>query len=855
MNVVARAVLIVLGMSLTAASAQEKLGPFTESPRSVRQRDYDVLHVRLELDFDCAQETVDGRAVTRLTPFGQTSRIEFDAADMQILGIRLLPDGSTDTAAQAQTLEHETLPESLVVHLPREYTSAEELTLAVDYRLDHPEKGVFFVNPDTSEPDQAPMIWTHNEPIDARYWFPTLDAPNERFTSEVLVTVPDSFFVLSNGVLRETRSLDDGRKSWHWVQEQSHVPYLVSVVAGEFEAYEQEFKGIPIVSYVPTGRLDDAPRSFAQTPEMMDLFARLIGYRYPWPKYTQICVDEYIAGGMEHTSATTLTLRTLHDERAELDVSSENLVAHELAHQWFGDLITCKDWAELWLNESFATYFGTLWQEHDEGWDEASWTREREAQSYFNEDANRYRRPIVSYRYDAPMRMFDRHSYPKGARVLHMLRFELGDDAFWDAVRLYCQQNEYGVVETADLRSAIEQATGRSMNWFFNQWIHHGGHPKFEVSYAWNPDTSSVDLTVKQTQKVTDLTPLFRVTVEVDLVTDSDTQRRRIVVSEAEETFHFELPQRPRRVVFDPRDWVLKKLEFTKSTQEWIDQLLHDPHVMARARAAQQLGELRPDTDARDALVSSAADDEFRGVRQRAVEALARFSGEVPRAALIAAARSDASSHVRRAAIDALEDFPDKATSACLRHVIANDPSYYAIAEALRSLAELEREDARDDLIAAIDVDSHNQVVLQAACDGLVDIEDASAAEHLRRLIEPENVPGRRAAAFSALARLGLGDPEITKLLAQELDERRPSLRQAAATALGETGDLSAIDALLARRDRETSGRVLRAIDDAVTKLRDTSSVDSLRKEIGELRKANQELEQRVSELEENKGG
>lgn len=166
---------------------------------------------------------------------------------------------------------------------------------------------------------------------------------------------------------------------------------------------------------------------------MMDFFSRKIGYRYPWPKYAQICVDEYNWGGMEHTSATTLNLGTLHDERAHLDVSSDNLVAHELAHQWWGDLLTCKDWGELWLNESFATYFATLWTEHDLGWDEAVWARQNEANDYLREDA-RYRRSIVNYRYNTPEQMFDGHSYPKGGRVLHMLRGELGEEAFWRGI-------------------------------------------------------------------------------------------------------------------------------------------------------------------------------------------------------------------------------------------------------------------------------------------------------------------------------------------------------------------------------------------------------------------------------------
>jgi aminopeptidase N len=326
------------------------------------------------------------------------------------------------------------------------------------------------------------MVWTQNEPEYAQYWFPCIDSPTDRLISETLVTVPDGFVVLSNGALQGKQKNADGTLTWHWAQKRSHVAYLISVVAGDFEALEQKWGDIPIVSYVPRGRLADAPRSFEKTPEMMRLFSEKIGYRYPWEKYAQICVDEYMWGGMEHTSATTLNLGTLHDERAHLDVSSDNLVSHELAHQWWGDLLTCKDWGELWLNESFATYFATLWTEHDLGNDEAAWERHEEAESYLDED-KRYRRPIVSYRYDNPNAMFDNHSYPKGGRVLHMLRFELGDERFWRSLNRYCTVNQYRTVETADLRTAVEESTGQGMTWFFDQWLYHGGHPEFEVAW------------------------------------------------------------------------------------------------------------------------------------------------------------------------------------------------------------------------------------------------------------------------------------------------------------------------------------------------------------------------------------
>lgn len=834
-----------------AATAEEKLGPFVEPPHSVRDRTFDLQHVRIELDIDWDEEVVRAKTTSQLTPFEELEELRFDAVDLAIEEVTLV---SKKSPAENVSLKFETLPETLVVRLDQPYDESDELTVAITYRIEQPQRGFYFVNPDENEPQQARMAWTQCQPADARYWFPTFDSPNERCTSEIISTVPGSYYVLSNGVLVSTEEVDGDRKRWHWSQEQSHSPYLFSVVAGEFESLEQSWNNIPIISYVPLGRMEEAERSFGQTPEMMELFCDMIGYRYPWPKYAQICVDEYVAGGMEHTSATTLTTRTLHDARAELDVSSENLVAHELAHQWWGDLLTCKDWGELWLNESFATYFASLWKEHDEGWDEATWARYKEAESYFDEDKNRYRRPIVSYRFKNPNEMFDRHSYPKGGRVLHMLRNELGDEVFWASLRHYALSHEYGVVETADLRTAIEESSGRGLNWFFDQWIHHGGHPEFKAEYRWDHDEQLLRLTVRQTQQVTELTPLFRVPVEIKLVMPDETVTRRIKIAKAEETFSFSLPQRPTRVVFDPQDWILKKLSFDKSKQEWIDQLANEEEIIPRVRAAQQLGRFKPDADARDALITAAYADSFWAVRQTAVKALGPFAGEAPQAALIEVATSDEKSAVRREAIAALDEYPSDTTTACLRKVVAVDQSYYAIAAALKALVKVAGDDAKEDLAQAMSMPSHNEMVLRAACDGLAELGDTSAIDQLLAIVEPPSPPDRRRAVFRALAKLGEGQERVTTTLTDQLDDERRAVRGDAIAALGETGDTAAIAVLLAQRGKERSARVQTAIDDAVKKLRGDSPVGKLRDELDSLRKTNEKLEERLKTLEEDRG-
>jgi aminopeptidase N len=841
------AALLLVSTTFAQTDAQQRLGPFTTSPRSVRSRDVDQRHVRLDLRFDFDKQQIAGRALLTLAPFKPLSSIELDAADMKINRVAIVGDESNQAERE---LKYQTRAQTLTITLDREYPGGESLKLAIDYLIVKPKYGAHFVEPDDSEPDQPRMVWTQGEPEYAHYWFPCIDSPTDRLTSEIVATVPKEYVVLSNGSLFNKRDNNDGTRTWHWAQIQSHVPYLMSIVAGDFEAYEQSWDGIPIVSYVPKGRLADAARSFEKTPAMMKFFSEKIGYRYPWPKYAQICVDEYSWGGMEHTSATTLNVRTLHDARAHLDVDSDNLVAHELVHQWWGDLLTCKDWGELWLNESFATYFATLWEEHDAGWDEAAWTRHQEAEEYLGED-QRYRRPIVSYRYNSPNNMFDRHSYPKGGRVLHMLRFELGDELFWKVMSHYCQANEFRTVETADLRRSIEDVTGRGLNWFFDQWVHRGGHPDFQVDWRWDEQASAVRLTVKQTQKVDDITPLFRTDVEVELVTTGDAITRRVTVSKAEETFVFPLSTRPARVCFDPRDWILKKLTFDKSKEELLDQLQHDTHLMCRVQAAQDLAKFSKDEDVAAVLIGAARNDSFWAVRQEAVKVLAKLNGDKVRRALIEAARKDTKSFVRREAIKALANFSHDDSRATLRHVIGHDPSYYAIADALRTLLKVDRQNCAADFLAALDCDSHQEVILKAVCDGLVELKEQNAAERLSAMLDGKITPERRVVLLGGLARLKSDDAQVVEALRKLLDNDREHVQTAAIAALVAIGDRDTADVLLERRKKEDDADVLLAIDEAVEKIHAKQrDADQLRKEIELLRKQNRDLEQRLKKLE-----
>jgi aminopeptidase N len=833
--------------------AQDRVGPFKHAPRSLRVRDYDQRHIRIELEIDIAAKKALGRTSHILSLLAPTSLITFDAAGMKVNDVRRLvvsENGVPDFSSKGQELRFRHEANQLHVELGENLPIDTRLAIAVDYVLDNPQHGLHFVAADEKEPTALSMAWTQCEPEYARWWFPCFDHPSDRVTSETVVTVNNGLFVLSNGILAEKKEIEGSKTRWHWKQTQSHVPYLISVVVGDFEAYEQSWDGLPVVSYVPRGRLADAPHNFQNTPAMVDYFSKTIGIRYPWPKYTQICVDEYNWGGMEHTSCTTLNLDTLHDQRATLDSDSENLVAHELAHQWFGDLMTCNDWADLWLNESFATYFATLWSENHQGWDEAWNDRRHEADTYMGEDG-RYRRAISNNRYDTPEVMFDSHTYPKGARVLHMLRHELGDERFWRGIRHYAATNQHRTVETADFRRAMEESTGMGLGWFFDQWIHHGGHPEFKVDWSWDQNTKMVAVNIRQTQKVDAVTPLFRTSAEIEVVTSAGPVIHRVQLSKDDESFHFSAGERPLRVVFDPKDWILKKLNATKSREELLSQLT-DQFASARWAAVSALAGQIDQKEVLEALCKSASDDSSWAVRLDATKAVAQGGGDDVRKVLLKVAASDSKASVRKQALEGLAKFPHDETKAVVRQAIASDQSYECVAQALRTLLRVDHDHCADELFAVLTMPSRRDTIMKAAADGLIELKDQRVDEALRPLLEQPLAPERRIAIVSILARLKPQNAADLQKVKEQLFSRRRVVQRSAIAALVELGQPEAIGWLEELRGKEISLSMLRGIDDAVEKIKQKSAeAAKVSKETEELREKAKSLEERLKKIEE----
>jgi aminopeptidase N len=789
-------------------------GPRTERhwPRS---RIWDLQHVRVELELDWEQRAIRGVATLGLSALDDgIERIELDAEELDVAAVEL---------ARGEPLAFWTRPGKLEVRLDRPRLRGETLDVVVRYRA-RPRKGLYFIGPDPAYPDRPRQVWTQGESEDTRYWIPLYDSPNDKTTSEIVVTVPDEMTAVSNGRLVAVRPQPaSSAHTFHWRQDVAHSTYLVSLVVGEFDRHDAAAGAVPLQYYVPPRTpASTVARSFAVTPEILSFFADYIGVPFPFDKYAQTTVERFLWGGMENSSATTLTADTLHPESAEPNFTSEGLVAHELAHQWWGDLLTCRDWSHIWLNEGFATFFADLWFERRHGRDEYDYRRYRNLQEYLEEVRERYVRPIVHATYVDELDLFDEHAYPKGAMVLALLRGQLGERAFRESIQRYAREHAGGSVETADLRRAIAEATGQELDWFFEQWVHRSGHPELRVTSRWEPGAGLLHLAVEQTQELVELTPLFRLPLEVELAGREQVRRYRIEVARARDDFQLSFPEPPRRVRFDPDQLVPKTLEFAKPVEELVDLLLHDPNVIGRIWAGAELAERADVPAAAAALARSLHEEPFYGVRAEVAAAVGE-AGSPEALELVLAATGDRDARVREKAAKALGGFHESArAAAALQRIVRDESSAYVVGAALEALGKVRAPDAPalEVLRRALDRESHREVLRRGALAGLGELGDARAVAILKRWSEHGRPPRARESAVEALGRFAAQAGEVRPLLTSLLHDPDVFVRRAAAKALGKLGDAAAIPELEDAAGREIERRVQREVELALYALR-----------------------------------
>lgn len=821
----------------------------------------DVEHIDLDLTPDLDAESLAGVCTTTVRALDEeVDRLALDAVDLDVDAVE------RDGRPQPFVRRNDKLEIVFSPPIPAGATA----TFSVRYRVSKPRHGLFFIKPSTAHPEKFVHAWTQSQDENARYWFPCLDYPHEKQRTSATISVPKGNFALGNGELVERKDQGD-RTIFRYRQDVPHSTYLATMVAGPFVEIAQRpagRNGVPLFYYVLPGRESDGERAFGNTPRMLETFEERTGAAYPYARYSQIAVQDFIFGGMENTAATTQTDRTLHDATAHLDYSSDPLVSHELAHQWFGDLLTCRDWAHAWLNEGFATFFETVWREASLGYDEYLYDVFECVVAYLQEDAQRYRRPIVYNRYRDPIEMFDRHLYQKGAAVLHMLRGELGDARFWRSIRHYVERNAQRSVETIDFIRAIEDATGRNLRGFFDQWVFRGGHPDVEVSLAWDEKRKVATLTVDQKQTIDAEHPAYRFDVNVGFVAQPPPlranaghealpaeRRVRVAIEREHETIAVPLDSEPAMVRFDPGAFLLGNVTYKLGTDYAAATLRGDPDVVARIRAARELAKDGSHA-AVEALRDAFAGDPFWGVLAEAAAAIGATHAPWARR-MLAEALSNSHPKVRRAVAAALGNFRDADVAAALIPAARSDVSYFVRAAALEALGKTRDARAFDILAAAAKERTWNGTVEAGAVRGLAELADSRALPLLLDAARDEGDEGLRRTAAGAIGRTAELVEEArtsaVRRLEELLDDRTYLVQIAALQAAEALGDARLLPGLDRIAQTAFDGRTRRDAQEAAIRVREAAKVpaqvNGMRGDIDGLREVQRKLQEQVEAL------
>jgi aminopeptidase N len=790
----------------SAAPAAPKLSPET--------RDFDQEHLALDLDLDMDRGTVTGTATHTLTALADLSQVRMHLVDMKVESI-VSDGGGTCSSTQAGDV--------LTIALDRPRTKGERFTLTISYG-GAPKSGLWFFKPTPEHPEVPLQVWSQGEGEENRHWIPCYDLPDDRFTSSLRVTVPAGLQTLSNGSQTKTEPLADGRVAHTWTLERPHVSYLITLVVGTFDEVKRDAAGVEQRDLVPPGWGKWCDEIFGRTPDMMAFFQEYTGERYPWPAYSQVTVWDFSWGGMENTGATTLNMRALHKAGVRPDYAADGLVAHELAHQWFGDLITCRTFNHMWLNEGFANYFTDMWDERHKGADDFAVDCLGQREGYMNgvdlkatSEAPRPKKPT-------DCGDMEKHPYVKGSSVLHMLRKLLGDDVFKQGIRRYVRDNKDKSVESEALRAALEAESIQDLKWFFDQWVYSSGFPELAVAYYPEPAARQIRVLVRQTQPVTETMPVFRVPISVMVV---DGMGPQIVGVEMDRTaVEFTIPMRtdepPSQIVFDPDNYLLARVRETKPRALWQAQLASGATNAARLLAARALADFGPDGVA--ALAKAASSDADYSVRAEACTALGKIKDSPEAAAGLCAAAEDKDSRVRRAAMNAMANCKPLFVGDALRKRLADDPSVYVAADAGWALGKCKADKAFEALVEGLKRESHRDQIRQRIMDGLKDLGDPRGAEVAMRHLDYSWGKGiqhqLRKSALDAMVALAPDAPATREWIAKLLTDPYFRMKQWAAEAAAK---LKMTDALPVLDDVAANGigpGVQRAAKAAAEKLR-----------------------------------
>ncbi|MBN3899286.1 MAG: M1 family metallopeptidase [Nostoc sp. NOS(2021)] len=834
-----------------------------------------VEHIFLDLSLDIPKQSYQGSCSIRLLPIRNgIDRLTLDAVNLNIESVQV------DEVPQNFDYDGE----QLSIQLSEATQIGKRLLIAIAYSVAKPQRGIYFIQPDKHYPNKPTQVWTQGEDEDSRFWFPCFDYPGQLSTSEIRVRVPNPLVAISNGELIDTTE-DGDYKIYHWSQQQVHPTYLMTLAVGDFAEIRDDWKGKPVTYYVEKGREEDAKRSMGKTPRMIEFLSQKYGYPYAFPKYAQVCVDDFIFGGMENTSTTLLTDRCLLDERAALDNrNTESLVVHELAHQWFGDLVVIKHWSHAWIKEGMASYSEVMWTEQEYSLQEAAYYRLLEARRYISEDSSRYRRPMVTHVYREAIELYDRHIYEKGSCVYHMIRAQLGDELFWLAIQTFIQDNAHKTVETVDLLRAIEKATGHNLLFLFDQYVYRGGHPDFKVAYSWDGDANLAKITVTQTQAAEDKNgskDLFELKIPIGFgYVQQDSAAKlstsfsalttfTVRVNEREQSFYFPLENKPQFISFDVGDNYLKTVTLEYPISELKAQLESDPNPISRIYAAEALAK-KGGLEATKALSAALKNDPLWGVRVEVAKQLAQINLDQAFDGLVLGLK-DKNAYVRRSIVEALAQIKTAESYKVVRGLVQKgDPSYYVEAAASRAIgaiasANLEEKPKEDKVLKLLksvleEKAGWNEVVRSGAIAGLAEFKTSEAALNLLIEYTKLGVPQPlRLATIRALGKISGGQSPVNleRILEKltELAKETFFLTQVAvAAALGQMEIPKAVGILRSLAEQTADGRVRRYAEEEISKVQKNigseKNLRQLREDFDQLKQQNQELRSRLENLE-----
>lgn len=646
-----------------SASAQKPLNIYRASATKIN----DLVHTKLDVRFDYKKRYLYGKEWVTLKPHAYaTDSLRLDAKGMDIKKVTLV------NGNKQSDLKFTYDKEQIRIKLGKTIPAGENYTVYIDYTSKPNElkakgsaaindaKGLYFINPDSTEKDKPVQIWTQGETEAASAWFPTIDKPNQKSTDEISMTVPAKYVTLSNGKLTSQKKNSDGTRTDTWKMDMPHSPYLFMMAVGDFKIFKDEWKGKEVSYYLEPKYAPFAKQSFGYTPEAIGFFSKKLGLDFPWNKYSQIVVRDYVSGAMENTTATLHGEQIQATDRELLDKEygdAEATVVHELFHQWFGDYVTAESWSNLTVNESFANFSEILWAEYKHGKDEAYAHNYDDMQQYLFSNSSAAK-DLVRFHYNDKEDMFDLVSYNKGGRILNMLRNYLGENVFFKGLNIYLKQNAFKNGEAHQLRLALEDASGQDLNWFFNQWYFGAGNPVVSIDYKWDAASKTQFVYIKQTQEG----DAFTLPFAVDVYVSGKKQRFNEKITAKSATLKYKLAAKPELINVDADKILLWKKTDNKTLADFAYQFAHAGNYVDRAEAIKAAAEKQDDASAQKILVAALA-DKYYGLRIDAIKAIKWDNAVIAKAAqpvLEKMAVSDPKTLVQAAAIDVLGATKDK---------------------------------------------------------------------------------------------------------------------------------------------------------------------------------------------------